>query len=359
MTTMNRKLKVGFYVGLGGRNTGAMQWARFFRWSPQVELALIDAQDVRDGKLNGLDLFMVPGGDSEKQCLDLGDDGMAEVRRYVAAGGSYLGVCAGYHCALCRPNRIGLFPYTIIKGGHGDSAPVAMELNERGAEVIGVPAGNYVVTYAKGPIATPCVLPWDVECRAEELGHYRSTVARADHPEINFFGRPAILRADFGKGKVIATSFHPELRESTYPIAFGCVEAVTGVRITPEFPVSVGRPIRVGYFTPTVFGKRCPQEIFDLELEREFDVRLVNMIDVEQGIFHHLDVMIFSDGVEGGYEKNLKSQHVEMIRAFLERGGKVLASGNGENCVPEHPNRRLLPVGEPFAAAVLASQVSR
>ena len=96
-----------------------------------------------------------------------------------------------------------------------------------------------------------------------------------------------------------------------------------------------------------------------MEEERELDVHLVNMIDVEQGIFRHLDVMIFSDGAEGGYEKNLKTQHVEMIRAFMARGGRVLVSGNGANCVPEHANRRVLPVGEPFAAAAMAAYSSR
>ena len=359
MTANTRKLKVGVYVDSGSRNIGAMQWTRFFRWSPQTELTLIDGQDVRDGKLEGLDLFMIPGGSSEKQCLALGDDGMAEVRRYVAAGGSYLGVCAGFHCALSRPNRIGLFPYTIIKEGHGDSAPVAMELNARGAELIGVPAGKYVVAYAKGPIATPCVPCHGVECPAEELGHYRSSVGRFGHPEVNFCGRPAALYCSFGKGKVIATSFHPELRESTYPIAFGCVEAVTGVRITPEFPRSVYRPVRVGYFAPTVIGKRCPREIFELEEPRELDLRLVNQPDMELGALDHLDVMIFSDGAEAAYEENIKPSHVEMIRAFLARGGRVLVSGCGAKFVPEHRNRTVLPVGESFVEAALTSQISR
>ena len=351
----SRRLKVGVYVDRGSRNTGALNWTRFFHYSPQAELLLVDALDIRDGKLAGLDLLMIPGGSSEKQCLALGEAGMAAVRPFVADGGAYLGVCAGFHCALSRPNRIGLFPYTLIKDGHGDSATVEMELNGRGAEVLGIPPGNYKVLYAKGPIATPCVPRRDVECRAEELGTYRSSVGRANHPEVNFCGRPAILYGTFGKGRAIATSFHPELRGSTHEIAFKCVEAVTGVRITPEYPVGVRRPVRVGYFSPTILGKRCPCEVFELEGVPELDLKLTNQNDLEQGGLYHLDAMIFSDGDEEAYDANVKPCHAEMIRAFMERGGRVLVSGVGAKFVPEHRNRRVLPVGESFVKAALTA----
>ena len=34
---------------------------------------------------------------------------------------------------------------------------------------------------------------------------------------------------------------------------------------------------------------------------------------------------------------------------YLERGGRVIASGNGGKYLPEHPNIQVLPIGEPFA----------
>ena len=352
MTTTPRKLKVGFYVGLGGRNTGAMQWARFFRWSPQVELTLIDAPDVRDGKLAGLDLFMVPGGDSEKQCLDLGDDGMAEVRRYVAEGGSYLGVCAGYHCALRGKERIGLFTYRRRENGYGGLAALRVELTENAERLLGIPKGNYNVRYSHGPIvrSAPDTAPTDVAAKTEVIGVYRASVSPAGQAGVNFFGAPAMLFGTYGKGRVVATSCHPESRTASWPIALGCVYAATGVRPTPQLPVKVYRPIRVGYLAPSVITKKRIREVVELDRDREIDLHFVDPNALEEGILSHLDVMIYPEGM-----KNLDKMSAwrrKILVEFMERGGKLLAASSFAQNMPQHKNLRPVAAGESLVAAV-------
>ena len=117
--TERTHLRVGMFVDSGSRNNGTLFWAEIFHRSPEVELTLLDGEAIRAGKLKGLDLLMIPGGGSDLQCQVLGDAGLAEIRRFVAEGGAYLGVCAGCYCALDMPGRLALIPYTVVKDGKG------------------------------------------------------------------------------------------------------------------------------------------------------------------------------------------------------------------------------------------------
>ena len=186
------------------------------------------------------------------------------------------------------------------------------------------------------------------------LGVYRSSFSNAGKPEINFSGTPAMLFGTYGNGKIIATSFHPELRKDTWPIAFGCVYAVTGVRPTPRFPAKNTRPVRVGYYSPTIVGKRCIREVLELDRERHIAISFVSAEDLKKRELKDLDVMIFSDGVKEAYQ-SLASRR-KIIERFMKRGGKVLASGNGAEHLPKHSNLTILPVGASFVEAALAAR---
>ena len=75
---------------------------------------------------------------------------------------------------------------------------------------------------------------------------------------------------------------------------------------------------------------------------------------MDTGALEHLDALIFSAGSEKVYKSGLTAPRAAMIHNFMERGGAVFVSGNGEKYVPEHPNRRTLEVGSPWAKAVFA-----
>ena len=346
------KLKVGFYVDSGSRGGGTLRWAQFLHYSPQFDVTLLDGQDLRNGKLDGLDLLVIPGGSSEKQCAAMGEEGKAAVRRLVAAGGKYVGICAGYHCALNSPGRIGLFPFVWM--GSAGITTLKVELFDNAEKVLGIPKGNYLVRYSKGPIAKSAPLAGNTPATAEVLGVYRSSFGPAGKPEVNFAGTPAMLFGTYGKGKVIATSFHPELRKETWPIAFGCVYAMTGVRPTPQFPAKNARPVRVGYYSPTIIGKRCIREVLELDRERDIELSFVSGADLKKRELKDLDVMIFADGVQEAY-RSLASRR-KIITVFMTRGGRVLASGNGAEHLPGHRNLTILPVGTPFVEAALAAR---
>ena len=95
-------------------------------------------------------------------------------------------------------------------------AVLPVDISERGAKLLGIDRGRYYARYSHGPIARPGKEPgvgW-----GEVLGVYKGTVSPVGRPGGNFFDAPAIIHGRFGKGKVIATSFHPESNESTWAI---------------------------------------------------------------------------------------------------------------------------------------------
>ena len=65
-------LKVGVYADRDPGGIGAVEWFRLVKESPEMELALLDGADMRAGKLAGLDVLVMPGGNSKTEFESLG-----------------------------------------------------------------------------------------------------------------------------------------------------------------------------------------------------------------------------------------------------------------------------------------------
>ncbi|MBQ6352147.1 MAG: hypothetical protein IJJ28_02625, partial [Lentisphaeria bacterium] len=83
---------------------------------------------------------------------------------------------------------------------------------------------------------------------------------------------------------------------------------------------------------------RCP----------EFDLRFTDCFDIDTGALEHLDVMIFSGGNEKRYRTDLLPRRRAAILNFLNRGGRVIVSGNAAKYLPEHPNRHVATEAQPL-----------
>ena len=346
-----KKIKTGFYVDKGSAGGAVLRLARLLAYSPELELHLLTGEDLRNGALDKLDLFVVPGGSSDGQYLSMQDAGVEAVRRFVAAGGSYFGVCAGFHCALHKPRRIGLLPFTHMKGGYGLQAPLVIDLSEKGAQVLDIPKGRYTVSYSQGPIAVSCHQPG--EGWGEQLAVYVNSVSSPTRPKFNFAGTPAIIRGEYGKGKVIATSFHPEVRPETYQIVQGCIYAVTGVKPHPDFPVCSKRPIRVAFFAGGLERKKA-QDF--LELDRAKDIDVITAAIAERDTLEHADMMLFPDGAEKVVGDFLaKPINSRLLQSFMDHGGKLLMSDRFTAIAPKHANVVFFPAEQPVVEAVRAA----
>ena len=138
---MPEKLKVGYYVDDGSRSNGAFYWAQLLFYSPQLEVTLLDAEDIRNGQLDKLDLLVIPGGSSASQVRALQEDGKKKIQDFVHNGGAYVGICAGLHCTLDRQERLQILPYKYLPGAGGAAATLAMDLSQEGGKILGVRPG--------------------------------------------------------------------------------------------------------------------------------------------------------------------------------------------------------------------------
>ena len=347
-----KRLKVALYVDDGSAGNGVFHCIRLIAHSPQLELYGITGAGVREGKLKGMDLLMLPGGYSKRQYKSLHEEGAEKVREFVRAGGAYYGICAGCTCTLNAPERLKLLPFTLKPHSGGTTALITVEFSEAGAKALDLAPGRYKARYSGGPIP----IPGDpiADGSGEILAVYKNTVSKVDVPEGNFFDEGAVIRGTLGKGKVVATSFHPEYWESTFPIVAGCIYAATGVKPEFKFPVKNSRAIRVGFWSSGFPDSTRTEAMLALDRHPDIDVRIVTSHQFEEGELRHLDALVVAHDATGVCKEHLGTEYNRaQIAAFLERGGVIFASGTGAESVPKHRRVFELPIGADFVKPVL------
>ncbi len=361
------KVNVGMYVDFGARGAGAMGWAKILSNSPQINLILIDAEEIRSGKLKECDVLLMPGGLTGDEFKTLGRDGVEAVRKYVADGGSYIGICAG--CGLAMNIKIGL---RIVNCGNylntdRGQACLSVRINKEGAEMLGVKPGVYGIQYASGPIPdfTKAVKDWDGKHTV--LATYESSLGKKYTRKENKDGKkvikhykhtlmydhPAMVFATYGKGKVLISGPHPEKHETTYPIALGYIRAVTGVNCTYVAPKLGRRPIRVAFLGAAMTGKDAFRALIALYKSPKLDV--YSGADFgRDGSLDHADVLVLPDGSSKNYKKRMPSGgDVRRISRFQDRGGIVIAFGEGTKYLPVHKNSRAVEGWQELVPAII------
>ena len=347
-----KRLKVALYVDDGSAGNGVFHCIRLIAHSPQLELYGITGAGVREGKLACMDLLMLPGGYSKRQYKSLHEEGAEKVREFIRAGGAYFGICAGCTCTLDDPDRLKLLPFHLKPHAGGTTAMITVEFSEAGAQALDLAPGQYKVRYSGGPIPLPGEKIADGS--GELLAVYKNTVSRVGVPEGNFFDEGAVLRGTLGKGKVVATSFHPEYWESNHPIVAGCIYAATGVKPEFKYPVKNPRSIRVGFWSSGFPDAVRTETMLALDRHPDIDVRIVTSHQFEEGELRHLDALAVAHDATGVCKEHLGSEfNRAQIAEFLERGGVILASGTGAESVQKHRNVVELPVGADFVKPVL------
>ena len=347
-----KRLKVALYLDSGSSGNGVYHWIRLISHAPQLELHGVSGEDVRAGKLEGMDVLVMPGGKSPRQYKSLREEGARKVREFVRSGGAYLGTCAGLACTLNDPERLKLLPFNRKPRSGGAKAVLTVEFSEAGAKVLDIAPGRYRVRYSGGPIPIPGKKIDGAS--GETLAVYRNTVSYVNKPEGNFFGEAAMIFGRLGKGKVIAAGFHPEYWESTYPIVTGCFYAVTGVKPVFVFPRTDPRPVRVGYWAAGYPDARRIDIMLALDRCPGTDLRIVSSHQADLGELRHLDALVVAGDPAGVGKKTLRGKYIqEQLAAFMERGGLVFAAGSCAGSIPAHRNRIELPEGADFVKPVL------
>ena len=349
-----KKLKVGFYVDEGSRGGGVPKIARLLEFSPQLELVMLDGKDLREGALSKLDLLVMPGGSSQKQYESMQEAGAQAIRDFVSAGGSYLGVCAGFHCAMNRPQRVKLLPYGK-EGSAGYQGPASVDVSAEGAKLLGIPAQRYLCHYSMGPISFK-ENDWE-HSKAQTLAVYKSTITKGGEKTNKMFNAPAIIYGNHGKGKVVATSFHPEVFQGTYPIFFGCLKLVTGVAAKPVFPAKNFRPVRVGFYAASLRGKKYLPVWFALDKHADIDAMTVTTRELDTGLLNHRDILVIPPGNADVIRVPLKKR-AWLLKCFMDQGGYILCTDEIKDVI-SHKNVVVVPENECFAKYVIKVSTER
>ena len=218
----SKELRIAVYDADGVGGNGPRNLDRILRGMPAAMARRVGAEDIREGELAQFDVVIFPGGSGSKQAAALDAKGRAVVQAFVKKGGGYLGICAGSYLAAANYSwSLGIsnhktFCETIDlpKIGRksmwyrGPSATVKMELTEAGRTILGAKSGVFDVRYQNGPIMSPMGVKGLGAFRT--LANFRSEVSRYEPQKGTMVNTPAIIAGEFGKGRVLSISPHPE-----------------------------------------------------------------------------------------------------------------------------------------------------
>lgn len=236
------RVKTGFYCDKGSRGKNVVYWAKILSGSPDVDVTFLDGKDVREGKLKGLDILVMPGGTGFGQYESMREEGAAKIREYLREGGKYFGTCAGL-AVLMNENdprgRIKILPVERIRGhymrGGGD---LKVKFEEKWVKELALTNDVYTIQFHHGPVPVPGKSIKGV--KMESVGISMNAIDEKGqmnvHRRDSMIGTSAFLYATVDKGEILACNCHPEGRERTRDIVSGAFLRLTGRRIQmPKF----------------------------------------------------------------------------------------------------------------------------
>lgn len=193
----------------------------------------LKAEDIRAGKLSGYRAVLLPGGSGSKQGTTLEEAGREEIRKFVKGGGGYVGVCAGAYLATNDYDwSLHILNAKVVDRKHWARgiADLELSLSTPGKELLLSAAGQtpdrLTLHYHQGPLLAPGEkegLP-----KYRELARFETEVAKNGAPAGVMIGTTAIAAADFGAGRVLCFSPHPELTKDQEGLLHKGLEWVIG-----------------------------------------------------------------------------------------------------------------------------------
>jgi glutamine amidotransferase-like uncharacterized protein len=178
---------------------------------PDVRVERVTVEQVTAGKLAQFDVVLHPGGSGSGQGKALGDAGRAKEQEFIRQGGGYVGVCAGAYLASCDYDwSLHVLDAKVVDRAHwargfGD---VVVRVHPPGQTLLGARGEQSTIYYHQGPLLAPGEKA-DVP-DYEPLATYVTEIARNGAPEGVMPGTTAIARGEYGAGRVICFSPHPE-----------------------------------------------------------------------------------------------------------------------------------------------------
>ncbi|MES2595244.1 MAG: BPL-N domain-containing protein [Verrucomicrobiota bacterium] len=202
------KIRVALYDDSGSAGQGVPKVSEQLGKCSDIEVIKLNRDGIRAG-LDGYDVVIFTGGTSGRQANTIGVVGREQVRRFIKAGGGYVGICAGAYLA-CDGFSWGLKildAKTPSPKWERGIAELKIESTDDGQKLLGLPAET-MVKYHNGPLLVPANNPAIPDF--EPLTFFRTEIAKNGSPPDIMVNTPAVVQGQFGAGRVIVCSPHPE-----------------------------------------------------------------------------------------------------------------------------------------------------
>ena len=307
--------------GVGG--CAAIRWVKLLSLSPDCECTIVSAADVRNGALNNADLYIAPGGMSTTQSKMLQKKGRDNVIEFVRKGGGYFGTCAGLYLALSDNTtnkwHLGLLPYISQTCPYRGGAELNIKFTDK-AGLFGMkPDDIRTVRYHGGPVLLPSA-PVPGARKIHEIALYDcdGVYSFSTNTTPVMANTPAVVAAEFGKGRVAGTSPHPESYTHTQDIIRGGLKYVTGREINAEYPQRTRGNLSVGFHASNLQtdGATLVKQMFR---EPTLDVRAVSNETIGYGELEHCDALVLAHPGKKRFSK--------LICDFATNGGVIVVFG--------------------------------
>jgi predicted deacylase len=203
-------IRVALYDGPGTGGQGPPNLMKRLNNAPHSTITAVSPDEIQSGVLTNFDVVIFAGGGGRDQATALGEHGRAEVCKFVADGGGYVGICAGAYLATSGFSwSLGLVnASTVSPKWQRGKGTVKLELTDAGARILGNREGLFDCRYVNGPIIKAGTIqdlpPY------ETLASFRSELAENGAPAGLMVDSPAIFVSAFQKGRVVCISPHPE-----------------------------------------------------------------------------------------------------------------------------------------------------
>jgi N-formylglutamate amidohydrolase/glutamine amidotransferase-like uncharacterized protein len=219
-------VRVGVYRDVGaGRSMTALQ--RALGQFDGVAVQNLKADDIRAGKLADIDVLIHPGGSGSKQGKHLGEVGREEIRDFLREGGGFIGICAGAYLASADYDwSLDVLDAKVLDRKHWarGNGTVQIELSDTGKRLLRTDEEQLSIYYGQGPLLAPAGDP-DI-ADYETVAIFKTEIAKNGAPKGVMKGTTAIAQGEFGRGRVVCFSPHPEKTEGLEALLHYAIEHV-------------------------------------------------------------------------------------------------------------------------------------
>ena len=218
-------IRVAVYNDSGGGERGTVNMELSLSDTLHFNVIRVEAEDIRKGTLNNVDVLIQPGGSGSKQGKQLEQSGRDSIREFIKRGGGYLGVCAGAYLSTSFYDwSLNILNAMVMDRDHWarGSGDVVLKFSMEGKKFFNLDVDTLIVQYNQGPLLAPYFME-DIP-DYKELAVFNSEIAEKGAPSGVMIGTTAIAQSTYGNGKVISISPHFEKREEQRIFIRKCVE---------------------------------------------------------------------------------------------------------------------------------------